>query len=289
MERSIDHLVLATRELDALAGRYETLGFTVAPRASHNDEMGTSNRLVQLRDGAFIELLEVDRPNRLLAHDMAALPPYFSFGAHNLEVLSQREGLSMLAFKSLDAWGELEDLARAGLQTSAPFSFARRARQPDGSELEVAFRLGFVTHPDMPQVSFFLCENRYPKNFWKPDFQQHANGAQALSAIYLCAREPHLYDSFLAALTNSPAHPVDGGLLYRVDIGHGLFVFTPDYLRSIAPDATVETDRGPVLSGFRLNRFDQTQDGPMAIPAAEAGGAFIFWRDVTAGLPLKDG
>ena len=57
--RAIDHIGIASRSLDGLAARYEALGFTLTPRARHQDHMGTSNRLVQFRGRNFIELLEV--------------------------------------------------------------------------------------------------------------------------------------------------------------------------------------------------------------------------------------
>ena len=61
-ERSIDHVVVAVRDLDHLAGEFEASGFNLTPRAYHSDRMGTSNRLIQFANNSFIELLEVDRP-----------------------------------------------------------------------------------------------------------------------------------------------------------------------------------------------------------------------------------
>jgi catechol 2,3-dioxygenase-like lactoylglutathione lyase family enzyme len=37
--RAIDHVVLAVRDLDRAAARYEQLGFTLTPRASHEDRV----------------------------------------------------------------------------------------------------------------------------------------------------------------------------------------------------------------------------------------------------------
>ena len=76
--RLIDHVVLAVRDLDRTAQTYEKLGFTLTPRASHEDRMGTSNRVAQFGGRNFIELLEVDRPERLARHDYAASPAFFS-------------------------------------------------------------------------------------------------------------------------------------------------------------------------------------------------------------------
>src|SRR5262249_22234540 len=96
--RAIDHVVLAVRNLDSASAVYEGLGFTLTPRAAHDDRMGTSNRLAQFQGRNFIELLEVDRPSRLAQHDFTVSPPFFSFGDHNRRALEVREGLSMLVF-----------------------------------------------------------------------------------------------------------------------------------------------------------------------------------------------
>src|SRR3954466_14517660 len=69
--RAIDHVVLTVRDLDAAAITYQRLGFTLTPRAAHDDQMGTSNRLAQFRGRNFIELLEVDRPETLARHEFA--------------------------------------------------------------------------------------------------------------------------------------------------------------------------------------------------------------------------
>ena len=75
--RAFDHVVLAVRDLARTAATYESLGFTLTPRAAHEDRMGTSNRLAQFEARNFIELLEVDRPKKLARHDFAASPPVF--------------------------------------------------------------------------------------------------------------------------------------------------------------------------------------------------------------------
>ncbi len=177
----IDHLVVAVRDLAAAAARYEALGFTVTPRASHPDEMGTANRLVQFAGHNFIELLEVDRPERLVGHDLKAVPPRFSFGAFNRDYLKAGAGLSMLVLAGRDSAADVARFAHAGLQTYAPFDFGRRAILPDGSEVEVAFSLAFATDPAMQRAACFTCHNRFPENFWKPAFQDHANGVERIA------------------------------------------------------------------------------------------------------------
>ena len=101
--RAVDHVVLAVRDLDGAAATYKKLGFTLTPRAAHEDRMGTSNWLAQFAGRNFIELLEVDRPSLLAPHDFAASPRFFSFGEHNRRAADDRDGLSMLVFAGTDA------------------------------------------------------------------------------------------------------------------------------------------------------------------------------------------
>src|SRR5262249_20009890 len=105
--RAIDHVVLAVSDLSATAARYENLGFTLTPRAVHEDRMVTSNRLAQFRPKNFTGLLEVDGPDPLARHDFSASPPFFSFGEHNRRAVADREGLSMLVFAGDDARADI--------------------------------------------------------------------------------------------------------------------------------------------------------------------------------------
>ena len=143
--RPIDHIVLAGRSLNSLSETYEGLGFTLTPRAQHNDMMGTSNRLVQFAEKNFIELLEVDRPDCLLPHDFDVSPPVFSFGAHLKDAVSKRDGISMIVFQSEDARADIARWEVAGVPTFQPFDFGRKAAMPDGSFRDVSFSLGFAS------------------------------------------------------------------------------------------------------------------------------------------------
>ncbi|WP_162901471.1 VOC family protein [Breoghania sp. L-A4] len=181
--RQLDHLVIAVRDLDAAGDAYAALGFTLTPRADH--AWGTSNRLVQL-DGAFLEVLAVADPSRMEEADVDA----FSFGAYNRDFLTRHEGISMLVLDSSDPVADRKGFHDRGMTVYAPFSFERDAGQPGGGSRTVGFDLTFTTDPDMPDAAFFTCRNRYPENFWRSEFQQHANGARKLGAAIIVAEEP---------------------------------------------------------------------------------------------------
>jgi hypothetical protein len=274
--RRIDHIVLAVTRLDDAARRYEALGFTLTPRAQHDTRMGTSNRLAQFAGGNFLELLEVDRPTTLDPHDFAAALPHFSFGAHNRDFVARREGISTLVLSGSDSRADVAAFRAAGLDTYAPFEFERRATLPDGAQVTVAFSLAFVTSPDMPQIAFFTCHHQTPQYFWKPAFQDHANGARRIAAAYLVAEEPERHRAFLAKLTGAAPEALPGGLRFACGT-EALLVLSPSHLLDIAPDMHIDLSDGPQLAGFAIETARPT---PPMTPAGDACGAFIEWRRI---------
>lgn len=272
--RAIDHIVLAVRDLDAAARVYETLGFTLTPRAAHEDRMGTSNRLAQFAGQNFIELLEVDRPEKLAPHDFTRTPPFFSFGAHNRAAIAKREGMSMLAFAGDDARADIAAFEAAGVPTYTPFDFERLARLPDGREVTVSFSLAFATSPDMPSIAFFVSQNRAPQHFWKPAFQEHANGAKGIKAVYIASPAPERDSAFVARMFGGAVTPVPGGMHVACGAGQAVRVLTPDAIAARDPSLSLSPDGSPMFAGITLGC---TGDGRQTIPANKACGIFIEW------------
>ena len=272
--RSIDHVVLAVRDLGATAAIYQELGFTLTPRAVHEDRMGTSNRLVQFKAQNFIELLEVDRPETLAPHDFTREPPFFSFGDHNRRAVADRDGLSMLVFAGHDARADIDRFKGAGLPTFAPFDFQRLARQPDGTEVTVAFSLAFVQSPDMPNVAFFVCENRAQGHFWKPEYQGHANGATGIVAVYLSSPAPERDAAFVGKMFDAEVRPLpDGGCRVACGPAQELRVLTPEAVARRDGSLTGLQQATPRLAGIAVS----TPSKHGLTPAAQACGMFIEW------------
>ena len=197
--RNIDHVVITVADLEHTKTLWESLGFTVTPRAVH--PFGTANCLIQLQ-GNFIEFVEIDDPSRI----EETTNSFFSFAAHNRDWLQQRgEGLSMLVLTSQDRDTDQQEWKAEGLRTYEPFNFERMARQPDGSDKRVAFRLAFTGLPTLDGLGFFVCEQETPDVFWKPQYQSHANGAQLISAITVEANEPAGAQDFLQRMGRGTA------------------------------------------------------------------------------------
>jgi catechol 2,3-dioxygenase-like lactoylglutathione lyase family enzyme len=192
-KRGIDHLVLCVRDLEEARLFYERLGFTTTPTGHH--DWGTSNFLVQF-DGAFLEVLTVTRPELLLPQTS----DFFSFGQRNADFLEKGEGLSMLVFEGFDSRGDQQDFVNAGIGEYQPFDFTRQAKQPDGSSVEVSFSLAFATDPKMPGLAFFTCHQGAPEYFWKPAYQQHANGGVQIGTLTLSSADPETHRGFFDKL-----------------------------------------------------------------------------------------
>ena len=267
--RAIDHVVLAVRDLGRAASTYERLGFTLTPRAMHEDRMGTSNRLAQFSGRNFIELLEVDRPDKLRPHDLGGNPPFFSFGGHNRSAVAEREGLSMLVFASDDARTDLARYEAAGLR-AAPFDFERQAVLPDGSKATVSFSLAFAWSPDMPKIGFFSCQNRAQQYFWKPQYQTHANGARSIAAAYLASPAPERDARFIGSMFGADLSPVADGWRVSAGTAQEVLVLTPEAIAR--RDRSFGTADEPRLAGIRL-----AGDERKTTPASAAHGMFIEW------------
>lgn len=272
----IDHLVVTVPSLDEAARAYEKLGFTLTPRAQH--PWGTANRLAQFEGKNFIELLEIDRPSLIAGHAYEASPPSFSFGAFNRDFLAAgRQGFSMLVLEGKDANADCMRYRKAGLETFAPFHFERQATLPDQRKVTVAFDLAFARTEAMPQAGFFTCHNRFPENFWKSEYQRHANGASLIREAVAIAPEPKGLAGFLAGFTGAKVAEVAGGVTAR-GAATAVSILTPAAFDARFPGAGVDVAAGPrlalaVIAAKKRSGIE---------PATSAGGLAIAWGSTPA-------
>ncbi|MEK9672655.1 MAG: VOC family protein [Rhodospirillaceae bacterium] len=264
----IDHVVLCVRDLDRAAAFYEGLGFTLTPRAQH--PFGTGNRLAQL-DGCFLELLAVTKPEDV----PEAAAGEFSFGAYNRDFLSRAgEGFSMLALKTSSWQDDRQRFREAGFAEYAPFGFGRTARQPDGTEVKLDFRLTFAADPAMPDAVFFTCDHRHPPRvFWKPEYQTHANGAVSITDVYMAGADPAAHRGYLEKLFG-PAMDAQGGLTFAM-ASAALHVMTPAAADALSPSGCAVGARAARFVGFRVAVKGAL---PAAVAAKDGFGAFVLFN-----------
>lgn len=176
MSRGLDHLVLATRNLDATAEVYRRLGFTVGRQNRH--AWGTLNHVIQM-PGTFLELIGLE-PGFRAPPQSDPVWPFAGFIEH---YLSAREGFAMLVLEAADATAEQARLAGHGIAAPSTFRFERRGTRADGSPVHLAFTLAFGHVPVTPAAGYFLCQQHFPENFWAPALQMHANTVTGVEAV----------------------------------------------------------------------------------------------------------
>jgi hypothetical protein len=243
--RAIDHLVLGTMDLNALGARFEALGFRIGARNRH--PWGTENRIIQLGDESFLELIAVGEGAEIPPHQAG----HFSFGAFVHDAIVRAPGLSMLALKSTDARADAAHFAHEGIGAYAPFHFGRKGKRPDGSEVEVSFTLAFAHERTMPDCGFFTCQQHYPHNFWANAMQVHPNGATGIARVTMVAENPSDHHVFLSSFAGSREMQANStGIAMRC--GQGLFEIVSEetfrFTYGIAPPA----GEGPRFAGFSL-------------------------------------
>jgi hypothetical protein len=280
--RPLDHLVLAVHDLDAAGVFYQRLGFLVGARNRH--PWGTENRIVQF-PGAFLELITVGEGAAIDPH----LPDTFSFGAFVRDYLAQREGFAMLVLASEDARADKAAFDKAGIGGFKPFDFARTAKRPDGSEVEVSFSLAFARDPLAPQCGFFVCQQHRPENFWNPAMQAHPNGATALAGVTMVARDPADHAEFLSAFTGIRAFSATSA---------GLRFETPRGVVECLSDAASAFDfglsaigEGPRLAAFTIAVDDlaafENRLKAEALDYLKHGSALVLPPQSTFGVTLR--
>lgn len=204
MQRGLDHAVHLVRDLDAAGEIYDLLGFTVSPRNHH--PWGTHNRIIQT-PGFFLELLEVADPDQIPPHSGS----FFSFGGYNKDFLARNgQGLSMLVLEGSLPEAEKAAFDLAGYGEYDLFPFARKARRPDGNELDVGFTLAYAIEPASPDLAVFACTQTHPENFWSPSMQRHANNVTGVAGVVLVADVPADHVRFIETVTDvSPLRATD--------------------------------------------------------------------------------
>jgi len=163
--QGIDHVVIAVADLDLAAADFKRLGFTLTPRGRHT--MGSENHCAMFPDD-YVELLAVPADHPVTRY-------YSDFLAHG-------DGLAALALKTDDATGFHAELASSGINAAPPVDFSRPVTLPEGV-FDAAFRITQVDIAETPGGRVFACQHFTRDVVWRPEDEDHANGAIGLQGI----------------------------------------------------------------------------------------------------------
>jgi catechol 2,3-dioxygenase-like lactoylglutathione lyase family enzyme len=230
----IDHAVVAVKDLDAAAGVWRRLGFTLAPKGVHSDFMGTANHCIMLGDD-YVELIGV----------LKSTPA----NAHWRKLLQSHEGPAALAFATVDADLARGEIAGRGFEPAEPIEFSRPVDLPEGRR-EAAFRVVRTPLDTVPGMSVFVCHHKTRDAVWRPEWQRHANGALGIHRVVAVADDPKALAERLARFVGAEA--LNDGVGFAVDTGRQpIRVVAPKDLPGPATGA-----RAPYLAGIAFRTGD---------------------------------
>jgi hypothetical protein len=201
----LEHPLVVSEDLDALAERYRVMGF--APTRKGHHPWGTGTQLVLFPDN-FIELMGID--NRRLIDTPAETG--FRFGRFVADQLGRREGIAMIALHSDDAAADGAAVSARGVTPNGLVNFRRAVTLPDGTKDEAVVSLAMLIDWREPQLSHFICQQHRPEFVWVPAWMQHPNGASAIRQVVYAAADPNAHRPRFAGLWGEDAlHDLGNG------------------------------------------------------------------------------
>ncbi len=184
----LDHVALATDDLDRAAAVYRRLGFNLTPRSSHSGDdgpWGTGNHCAMFRDGYF-ELIGITDP--ALYHD------------HLKAALARYTGLHLIALGTDDSQNAYDEAVSRGVAIDEPYGIARQVPHGDSAR-EGRFHITQVDPAWFPEADFFFCQHHTPDVLWQADLLDHPNGVTGLAGVTLVASDPEATARRVAAVS----------------------------------------------------------------------------------------
>ena len=199
MIRSIDHIVIAVRDLAEASKNYEKAGFTVTPGGIHTGGK-THNALVVFADGSYFELIALTDSSQ-------------SAGHHWFSEIERREGPVAFALRSDDLDEDHGRLSKSKVITDGPRDGGRL--RPDGTPIR--WRSFAPESTAAPLVPFVIQdvtahELRVPAG----DAGKHQLGVAGIAGVTVAvgdlASAAHVYTALLGPGTSTPGTGIPGVL-----------------------------------------------------------------------------
>jgi hypothetical protein len=160
----LDHTVINVRyEMDQAATKFSALGFHLTERGYHT--LGSINHLMMFGTD-YLELigLPADAKEKQSGRPDIENAPY---------------GINGLVFKTSDVDETYAHLQAVGMAGDPPKSFSRPVELSDGT-FDACFRTVHVRHNAFPGGRVYFCEHGTPELVWRPEWQSHRSGVQAM-------------------------------------------------------------------------------------------------------------
>lgn len=272
----LDHVIIGVADLDAARASYSRMGFTLTERGHHS--VGSSNHCIMLGSD-YIELLAspADHPHPSRQY-------YTDF-------IAAGEGLAGIALATDSAKALYSDMLWAGFGPSDPLELSRPVALGDG-EREARFRLTQLDPDKTPGAKVFACEHFTRDLVWRPEWQNHANGARAIAAVAMVVEDVPAAARLYARLFDAPVQDIAEGLL--VNTGTAPIAFMSEAaLRGRLPGVKLGAHPAPTAAALFVHVADRDAaervfregelrpqrmpDGAVAVGADRAHGvALVF-------------
>lgn len=195
MPFSIDHVVIASNDLDVAITNARAAGFTVVPGGVHGSGH-SHNALIGFEDGAYLELFAPTPQGRAAEHRWFAR-------------IRNGGGLVDYCLLGADLKTEIARIRRAGIEYSEPFAMARVT--PAGTRIEwlLSTPPGITGQNGWP----FMIEDTTPRIKrvpHAPDQVRHENGARGVAGITVIVRSVEASSrAYTAILATEPQRTTD--------------------------------------------------------------------------------
>lgn len=247
----LHHVGLISRDLDAVIGQYEHLGFSFTPltlpriklRPDGEPEfIGAGNRTAIFTHN-YLEVLAIVDPSR-----WAEVTPEQK-GPYNLDrPLSRYEGLHVMHFGTDDIEAVHERLVAEGVPTRGVHPYQRTVDTDEGPRPMRALAMGFPPEAN-PEALVQVAQHLTPELIFQERYQHHANGAVDVVELTVCGDDPQRYGALYASYTGHES--TREGDVWTVDLGLSrVRVVSPDALPALIPGA--ELPAVPSLVNFTV-------------------------------------
>ncbi len=246
---SLDHPVIAARDLDAARVTYERLGFTIPPRGSHI-EWGTGNLCIMFPDD-YLEIRGIVDASRFTM---------------NLDKHLDRfgEGLMGVAFRTDDVQTSYREMVDHGMRVAEPRRLTRNFEHPEGWT-QPSFEL-CVPEPDDIEglMHVVVLQHLTPELIRRPDFLSHQNACVGVNAMAGIIDDIERVAAKLALLLGDDSAQTDAdGVHLVVPSGQQIELLLPHAYRARFGDVNQSPDSAMPRLGaltLRVEDLGRTQD-----------------------------
>lgn len=236
VQRPLDHVAIATTDVDSTGRDWEALGFRVLPKMRHL-AIGSCNRIVQFGH-TYVEFLgDLDR----------MIEPYGSSHRHRFE---WGNGIVNLCFRSENLEDDRQTLIAASVDMQEPGSARRPVVMPDGSNAETDSNFCSPLRKDRPFMSPFLVMHRKPETIYVPEYAVHANTAMDIIGATCLSSDPQSDGTFFKKICGTEPELVSGGVRVT-DVG-GVTIDILDADTCMARFGNAAPPLDPQASGYGI-------------------------------------